>query len=445
MVAATLFSPLQTVLSKLSKLSTQRFARNLFSSVYGQIVAISVQFLPIPIVIAHWGVERYATWLVIASLQVFIGIVDSGLFVGFQRRLIQSAKGASAEARDQAANEAVIVQFGLGIVCLTVIGAVALFLDIPAILGIQAQNGGKASALFVWMGINTIVGIFSSAALTPLRVAEKFAKVALIQHSYRLLEVFTTCAFVLSGFDEIRTAQAGLVVRLLLFAVAIGYLSRVGFRPATLMKTAKKMDLQPIREGMATILQPLYLAISIQGILQSVNYSLGAAAAASFSIMRAISRIPLQATIPVLAPILIEYTVADAEKDEVAMKRMRFKTELYTIGVTVLGGVVVYFMAGHIVHFLGKSQIPFDAVALLLLLVAGALSAQSLGYGQMLIARGRFHRFGIAGVVTGIATLAAVRMMGGSIGLRGVCVACIAFEFVLVVLARRACGSSSRQ
>lgn len=413
-----------------SLLTRSRFSRNFGVAVFGQFVSVFAQFGPVPVLISHWGLERFGRWLIAASIQAFLTVVENGIGVGYQRRVIHQGVVPPGEVSKLVA-QGILAHLAAAItgslLALVAFGAFHFFGD-------QDPDSQITHVLFLGFGLNSLANIALGGPLLILRSQGKFATATFVSHLTRCVEILMVCLLVFLQGNELLVIGGMVLLKLALVLAGFVYAGAEGYTPSKLRALAAGFEWHGVREGMGTMLQPAYLAISLQGTLQTVGALLGNAAAGVFGLYRSLARIPLQATIPTLAPSMIEFADAHRSGDWKRLRAMFIKTNLLTIATTLLGGCVVYWFSGDILRILGKKMVVIDGTLLIWLLAASALSAQSLCIGQLLIGTGRFFLLGFAGVVLAVVLLIGCRFLGAHASLHSIALAYVAFELVLLIV-----------
>lgn len=426
------FQPEYTWPARLLSRLNRRFVRNISAAVVGQIISVFAQFGPVPVLIANWGVERYGHWLIAVSAQAFLSVIEGGLGVGYQRRVIH--EHGSPGQLEATINQGVLLHYAVGGLALVLTSTVFILLII-----VDVEKHAQIATLIVGLCVSSSLSLMFGGVLLVLRGKQQHARASLVVQGVRLIEVLLICAMALLGYDEIHVILSIIAWKLLLNATSAPFVLRKFATKGAPRLELSRFDFSPVTEGLGTMLQPAYLALSLQGSLQMVGASMGGAAAAAFGLARTLSRVPLQATIPLLAPAMIEFADAYGKRDVTRLKNTYIRINIATAAIVFMGGALVCIFSGRAIDLLGRSQIHVDTAVLFMLCAGSAFSAQSLCVGQLLIGTGRFLYFGLLGVVLSLVLVVAYAILPIKCSLTLYAGMYTSFELVLLLFSFALC------
>lgn len=317
---------------------------------YEKSVVILSQLLVVPALAGTWGASTYGVWVMLIAGPQFLAFSDLGLSVVAGVRLTEAVVAGDEAAARRAFHTALATMTAL------VTMFVAIGLSTIALIPQEVFYGYSGIAANELIGSIIALMLYGCLLLAcgSLAVGLKahgHLHVSVYWYATTILaEAIATIAAALSGLGILGAAMAMLFVRLIGTCCLIGLtlwrtpVGLLGFREAQWSEF--RFQLRPGLNAMAI---PLSQVTLLQGLVLTVGWAAGPAAAGMFSVVRTICRLGLQATSIVIRAVWYDYTAA-AEAGSVDRARklvwLGFGLTLaicvpYTLGLAILGPLAI--------------------------------------------------------------------------------------------------------
>lgn len=285
-------------------------------------VGAGVQLALVPILAAHWGLERYGQWGMLIAVPGILLLSDLGFATAASVRMtMQIARGEreAARATMHSATQvvliasAVIVAIGLSLATLPPDAAFRQLSALP-----PAEVRGAMACLTAYA-----VLISGGALLQALfRSNQHFATGSLLSTAIVLMENGLLVAAVLQGYGLAGGAAALLLGRLGGIGAGLCLAKRLatGVMPG-LRHANRAVRQELLKPALAAMAIPLGLTMVIQGQVVALGIAAGAMAVPAFVASRTLSRLGLQIAQAAAHPIMPEFGAAAARADRPAALR----------------------------------------------------------------------------------------------------------------------------
>lgn len=321
---------------------------------YEKSVVILSQVLIVPILASSWGTELYGTWLMLVTLPQFLAFSDLGLSVAAGVLLTEKVLSGDADAQRKVYHTALATALALALAIL-VLGALAI--------GGWVASGPQPTVLPVGEFAQTLATLLAygccvlicGTLVVPLKSFGHLHLSVVWLATTLLCEALVVAASAVAGFDLVFSATALLVTRLLAIAALLALSRRkvpdglFGIRASSRAEFNRQLG-----PGISAMFMPLGQIGMLQGTVLAIGWAAGPAAAATFSVVRTLSRIGLQLAAIVVRAVWFDYSAA-AQSNSVdrASKLLWLGLGLtiafclpYTLGMLVLGEQVITLWTG---------------------------------------------------------------------------------------------------
>lgn len=276
-------------------------------------VGIALQLALVPILAAHWGLERYGVWGMLIALPGILLLSDLGFATAATVRMtMQIARGEREAARTTMHSASQVVMVACAFILLVGFSAATLLPDsaFRAVTALQAQ---EVRAAILWLTVYAILINGSGLLLAVFRSNERFAMGSLFSTVTLLLENGSLVVVVSQGHGLALGAAAlafGRAGGLLLAWLAAARL-RTGVLPGFWnADTVVRQNL--LGPALAAMAIPLGTTLIVQGQVVALGLAAGAAAVPAFVASRTLSRLGLQLGQALAHPLMPEFTAAAA-------------------------------------------------------------------------------------------------------------------------------------
>ena len=293
----------------------RRLLLGVLAAGYSKAIVAVMQLLMVPALALNWGLPLYGQWLMLTSIQIFLGGSDFGFSTTAGIRLIgEVARGETAEAAVTYRSARQMVVLLTAAMAVVVTGAVLAVPDrVLAVHDAMAADEARlVLALLCGYALLTLHGpLFGAVVRSVGRTAQAIAFEATIQ----LCEWTAVLVVALTSGAPREAALAYLSIRACGVVAWFWYARHV----APWMRAPAQASPQRIRQmwrpALAAMALPLSQAAYLQGAALAAGAAAGAAAVPIYTSLRTLSRIGLQAVAVVAIPLMPEYTAAHARGD----------------------------------------------------------------------------------------------------------------------------------
>ena len=289
---------------------------------FDRVVGMVLQLALVPILAAHWGLERYGVWGMLIALPGILLLTDLGFATAATVRMtMQIAKGQREAARVTMHSASQVVLAAAGVI-LALGSAVAVLLPDRAFHALSGIAPGEVrGAVLCLTGYSALI-VAQGLLLAAFRSNYRFAIGSLLSTGTLLLENALLAAVAYGGGGILAGAGALLLGRTsgLILAATTATRTLGGVLPGLRMADpgVRRQLLGPALTAMAI---PLGLTLILQGQVLVLGIAAGAAAVPAFVASRTLSRLALQLAQALSHPLTPEFAGAAATSNRGATIR----------------------------------------------------------------------------------------------------------------------------
>ena len=180
--------------ARVPHLSVKRIAGTFSAEIYGQLVALAVPLVQLPILLLGWGEKMYGEWLIFSAITLYLTTADFGYTYSAKNSMTIRAAAGDQEGALRV-YQSVLVLLAC-IAAATLLSAVALFAILPvsALLQIHLTTPADARTIILVLVGGMLLHHFLMLQAAAIRcVGRPALEVAWVATS-RLLEVGAVCA-----------------------------------------------------------------------------------------------------------------------------------------------------------------------------------------------------------------------------------------------------------
>ncbi|MDB5695509.1 MAG: hypothetical protein JWN21_1052 [Sphingomonas bacterium] len=416
-------------------MSRRRIAWGVAANLYDKLLIAGVQLLMVPLLVLHWGLPLYGSWVLLVTIPGFLAVADLGFGGAATLRMIGLV---ALDKRDEAV---VVLQTACQVVAIAAVVVLA-----GALLTIWAVPAGWLPAdpalpvaevriilvLLVLYALAVFQSMLAGAAYVSVRLAPLYA---FTSAHVTLLESALLAAVVVAGHGPLAGAAAMLTGRV---AGVTGQRILLRRREPWLRFGLGRADPAErkllARSAMGVVTIPLSQALVLQGSVVALGAAAGPIATPAFVAARTLSRIGLQATQLFTHAIMPEFTAAHARTDQAAQARML----VALVGAALLAALPFALLIGLAGDWLlarwtgGAIIAPSGLMPAIALTVA--LGGLWTPLSAMMLAIGRQGAFVWAYLLIGIASVAGTYSLAQALGATGAALAVAALDLCMCVV-----------
>jgi len=414
-----------------------RIRRGLGGHAFAQAVGIAIQVAGVPLYLHFWGLALYGEWLIAIALQGWFLTVD----FGYSATMVNDA--AMRAARGDFAGARAGFQSAWALVTSLSLGAAAVvalfgFAPLAAWLGLAelSENGIVLPLLIAQALAHLQSGLFGAG----LTAAGQYGLLALVLTLTRAIGfAFAALAAALGGGPG--GAALALALAELAGLVCTAALARrhsPWLRPGLADASVADMRrLAPASLGLSGL--ALGNALVIQGPVLVIGAALGPAAAAVFTTLRLLARMPVQLAGILFATLRAEATFAHGRGERGRLRQLNTQAVQFAFWWGAATMLALLAVGPFVVAFWTGGEIAVRQPLFALLLASAFATLLWIAAGTALMAANRSQRIAVAYTPAAALALLAAAALTPSLGADGAAAALAIGEWlVFALVARRA-------
>ena len=347
-----------------------RVMRGLSATALSPIATALIQLGSVPLLLHAWGAARYGDWLLLSAVPTYLTLSDLGF---------GDASGSDMSMR-VAANDkpGALRTFQSSWVLVTLVSFSALLLASISVwwipwqhwLRLSSVSNFQAATIVLVLAAYVVMAQQNGVAESGYRCDGHFATGSLYGAILRLTEVGAATAVAALRGSLLAAAITYLVVRILGTITYALLLKRespwihYGIRHAQL-ETIKEM----IAPAFGFMAFPIGQALSLQGFTIVIGAILGPVAVVSFSTLRTLSRLNMQLVLMFKHALWPELSRAFGAGDISLARRLHRHACQASLGVSILGGALLWVLGPFVYRLWIRQDITFDATCFHILLL----------------------------------------------------------------------------
>ena len=281
---------------------------------------VGLQLALVPILAAHWGLERYGLWSMLIAVPAILLLSDFGFATAATVRMtMQIARGKWDAARLTLHSASQVVLLACGAIVLLGLGG-AIFPPDAAFRKLSTIPAGEVRGAILCLAGYSALILGKALLLAVLRSHQRFALGSLLSTVTLLLESGLLVAAVMQGHGLVGGALALLLGRaigaIMVWAAAVRL--KGGVMPG-LRAAQARVRRAMLRPAAAALAIPLGLTLIVQGQVITLGFAAGAAAVPAFVAARTLSRLGLQVAQALAQPLMPEFAALAARGNRAGM------------------------------------------------------------------------------------------------------------------------------
>jgi O-antigen/teichoic acid export membrane protein len=307
------------------------------ANAYAQLVNILLQAMTIPFFLHAWGAEKYGDWLILSAVPSFLNQSDFGFSAVIGNLISMHDARCEYEQCKRLFSGGFAIAIGLSSAFFIVLIIGFLGASWLQIYQLQSFSGVEVLVAFLGLCVYMAGTVHSGFIFVVLRGCGQQAPATLALNSIRIGEFAAGMAALYATHDAGAVACAYALARLACNAWFYLYMRRsiawAGYSSAAIDWPMMRSLVGP---SLSFSLVPLALTLSVQGPIMIIGKLLGAEAVTSFSALRTLSRVGLQAVNAVNMALWPEVTRAFGQGDLKAIRELFRRYMIIDTALSVL-------------------------------------------------------------------------------------------------------------
>jgi O-antigen/teichoic acid export membrane protein len=286
------------------------------------VVAVT-QLAGVPILLHFWGTQLYGEWLILFAIPAYLSMTDLGFSQSAANDMTQRVARGDHSGALHVFQSLVVLVLVSAIVGLLIVTGILNLVPLDAWLPFVAISGDAARWILWLLAAEVLVKLTEGVSHAGFRASGAYPLHTSIYYTTLFLQHAGIWLLATLGFGPIAAATVFLVVRAVVTpAVAVLLVRRHSWLRYGLAN-ARVSELRRLaKPAMANIGFPLAQALNIQGMVLVVGAVLGPLAVVTFSALRTLTRLALQAVLTVSHAAEPELALAYGAGDHALLRRL---------------------------------------------------------------------------------------------------------------------------
>jgi O-antigen/teichoic acid export membrane protein len=400
----------------------QRISQALAANALGQGVTIGSQLLLTPLFFQAWGSARYGEWLMLSSLPAYLAMADLGIGSAASNEMtMQAAAGKHREAQQTFLGAWRVLWLASALILLAGLGLAWWFGWRRPDLSSHQISGADTAWVLIGLTLSVVVSLMHGIVFAGFRCAERNALGLMLGNLTRMAEAMVMGGLLWAGHGPVALAWGALIVKTLLLVgqyLGLRQMAPWLFTPG--VRADPHLVKRLIRPSIGFLALPMGHALAIQGPVLVIGTVLGPSAAAVFSALRTLARLPVQLTNVFNNAVWPEMSRAHGAGDVSLLRTLHRGTWGSSLVLTVLAGVGLIALGPWVASaWLGKDIAHDPALLAALVGITTLTSIWSASY-IVLAAINEHARMGLGYVAINAGMLGLMWLAGQFAGWQGV-------------------------
>lgn len=412
------------------------------SNIAIQVAQAFAQLALVPVFVTHWGVTVYGAWLLLFTLPAYVVMADLGFGSAAGNDMTASVARGEHGAATAVYQALRLVGLVSGTVVVTAFALLAYVVAPHLLDGVGRALAADARTIALALALYGVVGLQTTVVGAGYRATRGYALGGYIVGASLVIEAAGALALVSLGVGPRGVALWYLAVRTIAMAVLSLVLARrapwlVTLRWQSSMRVLHRL----IRPAAAVMVLPGALAASIQGTVLVIGAVLGSAAVPTFTAVRTLSRVAVQAILIVNHALMPSMTAARAVDDTARVARYAATSFLVSLALAVPGAVLLLVAGQWFVGAWTHGMLHPDLRLLAIMAAIMVLNAVWAPAANLILSINRHEGYSWYYLLMSFAGLAMAVPLTRSLGVAGAALSLLLVELAMVV---RVAGLSRR-
>lgn len=378
-------------------------AKNFAANSFGLGVNFLNQIAMVPLFITHWGVDKYADWILITAFSTFFGMTDMGLNRASNNEFVIKYQQKDYLTCTKLQTNAFLFVLSVFAVFMMLAIFISITLGFKGLLGVKVFTETETSLAFILLLSEVFLTMYGRVYHGVFRATSRTHIAIIIDNIVRLAVLIILFFGIFLQMDLVTLLLLYLSPTVTGILFKHYYSSRIFNIKLTLKNFDSGVFKSLMKPSLAFMMFPMGQAVSSQGLVFVVNTTLGPSVLVAFTTTRTLVNFLRQLMNMLSTSINPEICAAYGRKDNKTMIDIYYRSLLITFVSTLISIVVLLFVGEFIYHEWTKDAILFNRAfftGMLFVLLASCLWGMS---SVIPLATNTHERFTIAFLISQIA------------------------------------------
>jgi O-antigen/teichoic acid export membrane protein len=337
-------------------------AKNFAANSFGMGVNFVNQIAMVPLFITHWGVDKYADWILITSFSSFFAMTDLGLNRASNNEFVIKYQQKDFETCVKLQTNAFLFILSVFTVFVLAFSIISTIWGFNGILGISVFSETQTSAAFILLLSDVFLTMYGRVYHGVFRATSRTHIAIVIDNLVRVANVIILFFGIYLKIDIVLMLVVYLTPTLAAIFCKHFYSRKIFRMRFSLRKFDSNVFKLLIKPSLAFMFFPLGQAVSSQGLVLVVSTVLGPVILVAFTTTRTLVNFLRQLMNMLSTSINPEICAAYGRKDNKTILDIYHRSLLITFIVTMSSILILSFAGKYIYYEWTKNAILFNNV-----------------------------------------------------------------------------------
>ena len=194
----------------------RRLSGTMGAQLFNQFVTLVTQLLLVPVLLAAWGIDRYAAWLLLSVVPTYLTLTDLGFTSVAKNEMTMNEARGDRPAVLRTYHSVLALLLVIALPALGAVTAFATFVRLTALWPLGGISEADAAAVFILLSLVVLLFQFMLLGMAGLRCLGQPAEEVLWGACARVADAVLVAGAALAGTGLVAAAAAMLVGRIIL-------------------------------------------------------------------------------------------------------------------------------------------------------------------------------------------------------------------------------------
>ena len=354
----------------------RRWRNGFGAHIYGQAIVVLIQLVGVPVLLHYWGTQLYGEWLILSAIPTYLSMTDLGFSQSAANDMTQRVARGDVDGALAVFQSLGAMVFSVALIGLLVVLALLITLPIGHWMHFQVLSSRDVRWVLALLAAEVLARLTEGVSHAGYRSTGDYALHVGIFYSTLLAQSAMVWIVAAAGFGPVFAAAAILVVRILEAPIVAWLLVHRHPELSFGLTHAKREHLRMlVKPAFANVSMPLAQALNVQGMVLAIGGTLGPLAVVTFSTLRTLTRVALQAVMTVSQAAEPELAAAYGSGERLLLADLYVHALRAGIWLSCAAAAVLAVVGAPLLTFWTRGKVTMNASLFRWLLLSGVLSA----------------------------------------------------------------------
>lgn len=351
--------------------------RGVSANALGNIISAANSIILVPIFLNSWGGQKYGEWLAISAAIGYLVLLDLGIQTYVVNRMCQAYAQGRLEDLHRDLSSSLLVFLAVAALGLAALVLFVFLAPLEAIFNLRDTSWGTAALTLTFLGVNVLLNSIPMGLIAGLyRATGAYARGQMMGNAFRLIQLCLTVVVVSLSRSMAALALSWVLLNVMVITIILMDIRR--FRPElqiSLRSGSLQHGLSLLGPALLFLMMALASAVSFQGTVLIVNWTLGGTAVVQYATTRTMANLIPQCVTVMNSAFWPELTAIDARGEQGRLTQVSHALVKVNVSFAVVTGLLLHFVGPDIYHIWTRRQVTFELILLDIMIAQVVLMA----------------------------------------------------------------------